>query len=277
MPFFDHDGLRFHYLDRGQGLPFVFQHGLGGDLSQPFGLYTPPPGVRLIGFDARAHGETRPLGDVHRVALAPFADDLIALLDHLAVPRAVVGGISMGAAVALNAALRYPGRVLGLVLVRSAWLDRPLPENARAFTHVAQHLLKFGPVEGRTRYLATPEYQAIAAEFPDAARSLEGQFLDPRAEECVVRLERIPHDSPCHDRSEWATIAVPALVLGNHHDPVHPWDFAQTLSQLIPGAELSELTPQSVSLARHADDLQTAIDRFLARIPPGDLPGRPLF
>lgn len=266
MPFFERDGLRFHYQEKGQGLPFVFQHGLGGDLSQPFGLYTPPKGVRLIGLDARAHGQTRPLGDVHQVALAPYADDLVALLDHLAIDRAVLGGISMGAAVALNAALRYPDRVLGLVLSRPAWLDRPLPENARAFTHVAQHLLKFGAEEGRKRYLASPEFQAIAAESPDTARSLELQFLDPRAEECVVRLERIPHDCPSHDRSEWVAVAVPTLVLGNRHDPVHPWEFAEILARHIPGANLVEITCKSVSLEQHADDMQKAIDGFLARV-----------
>ena len=263
MPFFERDGLSFHYLEKGDGLPFVFQHGLGGNVSQPFGLYTPPPGVRLIGFDARAHGETRPLGDVHSVAIDPFADDLVALLDHLSVDRAVVGGISMGAAVALNAALRYPGRVKGLVLSRPAWLDRPLPENARPFAHVAQHLLKFGAVEGLNRFRATPEYRAILAESPDTAGSLEAQFLDPRAEECVVRLERIPHDCPSHDRDEWAAIAVPSLILGNQQDPIHPWEFAMVMARHIPGAELVELTPKSRSLEAHAGDLQKAIDGFL--------------
>ncbi len=45
----------------------------------------------------------------------------------------MVGGISLGAAVAVNVALRHPGRVLGLVLVRPAWIDRPLPENVALY------------------------------------------------------------------------------------------------------------------------------------------------
>ena len=44
MPFFDHDDVQFHYREAGRGLPFVFQHGLGGDINQPFGLYRPDPG-----------------------------------------------------------------------------------------------------------------------------------------------------------------------------------------------------------------------------------------
>ena len=132
-PSFARDGLRFHFRDEGHGLPFVFQHGLGGDVNQPFGLYRPPAGVRLIAFDVRGHGETRPLGDIDKLTIATLADDLIGLIDHLGIEQAVVGGISLGAAVAVNVAIRYPGRVLGLVLVRPAWIDRPLPENVALY------------------------------------------------------------------------------------------------------------------------------------------------
>ncbi len=60
------DGIDFHYRDEGRGIPFVFQHGLGGDINQPFGLYRPAADVRLIALDMRGHGETRPLGDVRQ-------------------------------------------------------------------------------------------------------------------------------------------------------------------------------------------------------------------
>src|SRR5579883_836346 len=85
MPGFDHDSLRFHYRERGEGFPFIFQHGLGGDLNQPFSLYQPPAGIRLLGFDARGHGQTHPLGDVDQLSIATLADDLIAFLDHLGI------------------------------------------------------------------------------------------------------------------------------------------------------------------------------------------------
>ncbi len=42
MPFFYADSITFHYLDGGQGLPFVFQHGLGGDVHQAQDLFVPP-------------------------------------------------------------------------------------------------------------------------------------------------------------------------------------------------------------------------------------------
>ena len=123
--YFRHDNLDFHYLDVGSGLPFVFQHGLGGDVSQPFELYAPQPGVRLLTMDSRGHGMTRPIGAAEKFSFASFADDLWALLDHLDLQKAVVGGISMGAGVALNFALRYPERAVGLCSFgRPGWRSR---------------------------------------------------------------------------------------------------------------------------------------------------------
>ncbi len=265
MPFFDRDGVRFHYRDQGGGVPFVFQHGLGSDIALTHALFTPPPGARLIGFDARGHGETRPLGDPKHIAIASYADDLAALLDLLGLPAAVVGGVSMGAAIALSFVLRHPGRVLGLVLSRPAWLDRPLPENLRVFPHIALYLLRHGPREGLARFRETPEYQDLVREAPDCAEMVVANFEHPRAEECIARLERLPHDAPCHDRAEWRSIRVPTLVLANRQDPVHPWHLAETLTQSIPGAVLREITPKSVSLARHAADFQGIVEEYLAR------------
>jgi pimeloyl-ACP methyl ester carboxylesterase len=265
MPAFERDGLRFHYRDQGNGLPFVFQHGLGGDLNQPFGVYRPVAVVRLIAFDMRAHGETRPLGDIDKLTIATLADDLIAILGHLAIERGVVGGISLGAAVATNMALRYPERVLGLALSRPAWIDRPVPENVDRYATIARLIRELGPMGGLERFRTTPEFQAIERESPDCARSLEGQFEHPRAEECVARLERLARDTLCADRALIHSILVPTLILGNHQDPIHPWALATSLRQLIPNSELDEITPKSVSLDRHAADVQQAIDDFLTR------------
>ncbi len=269
MPFLDRDGLTFHFRELGDGLRFVFQHGLGGDLEQPFGVYRPAAGVRLIGFDMRGHGQTRPLGDVDKLTIAVLADDLAALLDHLQVEHAVIGGISLGSAVAVKFAFTQPGRVLGLVLSRPAWLDRPLPDNVRLYATIASLLRELGPKEGAERFRSSPEFQAMESISPDCARSLLGQFENPRAVECAARLERLAADRPCDDLAEYSSIAVPALILGNHQDPIHPWFLAARLAQLIPQAELREITPKSVSVDRHAADVQAAIDGFLMnRFPP---------
>jgi pimeloyl-ACP methyl ester carboxylesterase len=265
MPFFTHSGLTFHFLDEGHGLPVILQHGLGGDLNQPRGLFRPPEGVRFVSFDMRGHGETGPPGDASKLTIATLADDLIALLDHLGIDHGVIGGISLGAAVASSVALRYSERVRGLVLSRPAWIDRPLPENVDRYATIAQLLRKLGPQGGLERFRAMRLFQAIQRESPDCAASLEGQFTETRAQECVARLERLAADKLCEDRALFRGINRPTLILGNHQDPIHRWTIASTLHQLIPDSELRELTPKSVSLDRHAADVQQAIERFLAR------------
>jgi pimeloyl-ACP methyl ester carboxylesterase len=265
MPKLTHDQIDFNYQDIGSGIPFFFQHGLGADVNQTFGIFRPPPGFRLISFDCRAHGETRPVGDPEKIGIAAFADDLGALMDCLKIERAIVGGISMGAAIALNFTLRFSERVLGLVLSRPAWLDGPRPENAAVFTQIAQLIRQHGARGGREEFLKSDTYKKIQSELPDTANSLLNQFNHPRAEETVVKLERIPGDTPNRDLAELARIRVPTLVLANRQDPIHPFEYGEIVARSISGAEFKEITSKSVSIARHEEDVQRALADFLER------------
>lgn len=264
MPVWKHDGLEFHYLQTAAaGVPFFFQHGLGGNVDQPFGLFKPGPSIRLLAFDCRAHGQTRPVGDESKISLATFADDLASLMDGLQIPRAIVGGTSMGAATALNFALRFPARVLGLVLSRPAWLAGPMRENARVFGEIAQYLRQQGPQRGLELFEQTETFRQARLESSDTAESLRQQFLQPRAQECVARLERIPRDSPCASLEELKSLQMPVLICANRQDPIHPFAYGTILAEQIPAATFVELTPKSVSLAQHTADVQAALAGFI--------------
>ena len=276
MATFERDGIVFHYLDAGPGLPFVFQHGIGGDVGQPAGLFRPPQGVRLLCLDARAHGLTQPLGDPSALTFDVCGDDLVAWLDHLGVARAVIGGISMGAGVALNVAVRYPERVAGLVLSRPAWLDGPMPsENVARFAAIARLLRAVGAAGDRDQALrwalagfeAQGDYQELLASSPDTAQSLRGQITDERAVDAVARLERLPAGRPLADLRGAEGIRVPALVLAHGQDPIHRFAFGEVLAGTIPGARFVELTPKSIARERHAAEVHAALGAFLSRFP----------
>jgi pimeloyl-ACP methyl ester carboxylesterase len=225
MPAFERGSLAFNYLDEGDpsGRPFVFQHGLGGDISQPAGIFPPLSGVRLLSLDCRGHGGTRPLGPADKLSFSSFADDVAALMDHLGLQRAVVGGISMGAGVALNLALRYPQRVVGLVLSRPAWLDSPRPENLEAYPMIARLLREHGAKLGRKLFEGSEEYAELERAAPGAGRSLaSSQFGRPRAREYAAVLESLAGDAPSGDRAQWREMRAPALVLASWQDPTHP-------------------------------------------------------
>lgn len=260
-------GVTFHYTDVGAGVPFLFQHGIGGDVRQPAGLFSPRPGVRLLSFDARAHGQTVPLGDAAALSFDTFGDDLVALLDHLGLSAAIVGGISMGAGIALNVAVRYPQRVAGLVLSRPAWLAGPMPgESVALFDRIARLLREVGAGDrsGALRRLELDAtFSALAKRFPDTAASLRGQITEPRAVDAVARLERLPRDRPVAALRDAAAIRVPALVLAHDQDPIHPLAFGVALARTVPGARLVRLTPKAVDRSRHAAEVQHALAGFL--------------
>lgn len=268
MATFTHDGIEFFYRQTAEaGIPFVFQHGLGGDTSQPFGLYRPPAGYRMLTFDARAHGQTRPVGPAEQLCFRTFGEDLRAFLDHLQIARAVIGGISMGAALSLHFALRWPERVAALVLSRPAWLEAPYDWNVRMFSLIAEFLRKHGAVQGLAEFKQTPEYQDALARWPDVAATFVNQFMAPGAAETALKLERIIRDSPHSDRAAWARLKMPVLVLGNALDPIHPYEFALEMARVIPGARFEEITSKSISLERHTADVQRVLDDFLPGCP----------
>jgi len=268
MPRFAHDGLEFRYYDAGEGLPVVFQHGLGCDLRQITALFPPPTAFRLLSMDFRGHGETQPLGPPEKLALATVADDLVALMDGREIGQAVLGGSSMGAAVALNLALRFPRRVRALVLYRPCWVDRPLPANAAVFVSVTQFLRQYGAKEGREQIQRSEEYQGLLRQSPYVAAALLALFDDPRAEETAVKFARIADDAPCHSLAELAAVRVPTLVLANRQDPVHPYEYGEILAQTIPAARFCEVPPKSDGEPRHAADVRRCVSEFLHSLEP---------
>jgi pimeloyl-ACP methyl ester carboxylesterase len=273
MAGFERDGIVFHYLDVGRGTPFIFQHGIGGDVRQPASLCRPLKGIRLLCLDARAHGQTQPLGDPAALTFDAFGDDLVALLDHLGVEGAVIGGISMGAAVALNVAARYPERVAGLVLSRPAWLDGPMPlENVTRYAAIARLLRAVDGAGDKDQALrqalaefeSSDDYRSLLATSPDTAQSLRGQLTNERAVDAVARLERLPADRPLTELGAAAAIRVPTLVLAHRQDPIHRFVFGEVLARAIPGAEFVELTPKSIARDRHAAEVQGCLEAFLS-------------
>ena len=219
----------------------------------------------MIAFDVRGHGLTEPLGEPSQLRFRVFGDDLMALMEHLALERAIVGGISMGAALALHFTLAHSEKVEALVLSRPAWLEAPCPWNVKMFTLVSGLIRRHGPRQGLVEFQQTNEYREALARWPDVANSLSLQFQHPRAPESAEKLERIIQDCPHPDRSAWGGVHVPTLVLGNRQDPIHPFDYAETLARAIPNAQLREITSKSISVPQHEADVRRWLTEFLQR------------
>jgi pimeloyl-ACP methyl ester carboxylesterase len=255
----------------------VLLHGLGGELSQLWGLTAGEVGGRpspILAADAREHGRTF-TADMGPLSFEAMAQDLTGLADHLQLgPKLVLVGVSMGAATALAVAIKDPGRVYALVIVRPAWLNQPLPDNLRAFPEVAQLLRAVGPEKGRAIFQESARYREIEAISPSGAASLLGQFDQSKAVARARRLEEMPSSVPYQDVRSIMSLSVPVLVIGAPSDPVHPIGYAEELASLIPGSRLAVLTSRDLSPERNRADLEAAVTGFLADLAP--MPGRHL-
>jgi len=265
MPFVECNGIRFYYELSGTGSPLVaFQHGLGADVSQPKSILGGSTRLGTLSFDCRGHGRTEPLGSPDQLKFSTFADDLRAVLDALRVDGLIVGGISMGAGVALNFALRNPARVQALILSRPAWLDVPCPPNLEIFRSLSRWLKDGGLQSAKERLLADPGFRRIESISRDNAASILRQLERPSLEATIATLGSLPGDAPCPTPEAWREVAVPTLVLVNALDALHPVEYGERIAAGIPGARLVEVAPKEKDPSLHAREARQAIEAFVA-------------
>lgn len=242
----------------GAGKPVIFQHGLGGDARQTEEALPSHPALRRITLECRGHGRS-PAG---AASIALFAEDVAALVESLPRPVAL-GGISMGAAIALRLAVTRPGMVAALVLVRPAWIAGPAPPNMAPVAEVAALLARLPADEARVAFASSEMARRLAAEAPDNLASLDGYFDREPREETARLLAAIAADGPGITEDQIAALRLPTLVCGSEEDAIHPMPVAERLAALIPGAWLVRLPPKGRDRAAHFAALHAAISAFL--------------
>ena len=126
-----------YYEVAGAGVPFLFVHGgLGGgrgsEVFRQHHMAELAPHATVIAFDRRAAGQSEePTGGY---GFDCFVADIMALLDHLGHPRAVLIGHSAGGPQVLQCALDHPQRVMGLVLSSTASQTVRVPPGLASLT-----------------------------------------------------------------------------------------------------------------------------------------------
>ncbi len=253
------DGAALAGIEIGEGPAVIFQHGLGGDEAQ-VSAHFPEHGFRRLTLECRAQGRSEP-GDPAHFSIQTFADDVLAFAGARGVERFALGGISMGAAIALNIAVRHPDRVDALILARPAWGFENAPENMRALAEVAAHLVNGGKEAFKNSALG----QRLAMEAPDNLASMLGFFGRADLATTAKLLSAIAADGPGVSREQAASIKVPTLVIGNDLDIVHPMPLAKEIAGRIPGAQYVEIAPKSLDKAVHAQEFKETVKKFLAQ------------
>jgi pimeloyl-ACP methyl ester carboxylesterase len=231
-----YEGHRIEYDSYGEGdRVIVLVHGLLMN-RRMFGRLGPAlaeRGNRAICVDLLGHGRSDRPEDLRLYSMPLFARQVAALLDHLKLKSAVVGGTSLGANVALELATREPERARGLFLEMPV-LDNALVAVAGTFTPVMLSLQLGRPLFEvvsrltsaipRTHYLLDIGLDWIRQRPGPSLAVLEGLLLG----------ETAPH------REQRRQIEQPALIVGHPRDPLHPFSDSGMLAEELPNARLVE-------------------------------------
>jgi pimeloyl-ACP methyl ester carboxylesterase len=252
MPITEVDGRKVHYQQTGSGPDVVLIHGVTGDLSIWFlcrAMQALGESHRVTAYDLRGHGysDAPPTG----YTSADHAGDLIGLMDHLGIGRALLVGHSFGGVIALHAAVLAPERVEALVL------SDPYFPALRHLEDVSRwgHWQNFRAEARRAGVELSDEHWYDLGKFFDQILHLEGErLLQFRREVGLPALNRLLRlgGTTCGDDSKVEAgltaeliegVSVPALALYGEHSPF--LSTAQYLvdhlpncrSAIIPGAK----------------------------------------
>lgn len=235
------------YYDVGQGRPVVLLHAFPLSAEQWLPqLHRVPRGWRLVAPDLRGFGiagddSSGPEG----LAIDDYADDVLALMAHLDIPRGVIAGLSMGGYVAFAIWRKAAARVSGLVL-----------SNTRASADSAEARA------GRDRMIDLVRREgpsAVASEMIPRLLGATTRLEQPDLEEAIrVLIEANSADAiatglrALRDRPDstplLSSISCPTVVIGSDEDVIVPVAEAEALHRAIAGSSLLIL-PQAGHLS----------------------------
>jgi pimeloyl-ACP methyl ester carboxylesterase len=227
-------GATLSGLEQGEGLPVVFLHAGVCDkrmwLDQMDAVAA--RGWHAIAYDRRGYGESTSEDE-------PFShlEDLEALLEEMDVHAAILVGCSMGGGLAVDFALAYPGRVIGLVLIATSINGAPWSATAEesAIEMAEEDAWERGDIDLLNR--------VQAHEWLDGPRSQNGRvggavrelFLDMNA--IVLSKPELTQEEVSPDAwSRMETVAAPTLLIVGDEDFTALVERHETLSETMPNA-----------------------------------------
>ena len=228
------DSDRLEYTEFGSGEKWVvLLHGqlMPRRMHDPLGRVLAAEGFHVVTLDLLGHGRSDRPEDPKEYSMTAWAEQVVALLDHLGAETAVVGGTSLGANVSLEVAALAPERVQALLL------EMPVLDNA-----VEAGILAFAPLLFLSRFLP-PAVRVTAGASRLVPRNLAGFWggivldtLDQRPASMAAVIHGIFFGRVAPPSRLRKRIEAPALVVGHPRDPIHLAADALMVAEELPNA-----------------------------------------
>jgi pimeloyl-ACP methyl ester carboxylesterase len=226
---------RLEYTEYGSGDAWVvLLHGqlMPRRMHQPLARALASEGLHVVTLDLLGHGRSDRPADPLVYSMTAFAEQVVALLDHLGAAQAVVGGTSLGANVSLEVATIAPERVRGLVV------EMPVLDNA-----VEAGILAFAPLLFAARFLpfTVNSVRLVTRPIPRGIvpfwAGIVLDTLDQRADSVAAVVHGLFYGRLAPSSRLRRAITAPALVVGHPADPIHPAADAAMLAEEMPNAD----------------------------------------
>jgi pimeloyl-ACP methyl ester carboxylesterase len=248
MPSFHHGAVEIAYLDEGEGDPIVLVHGFASSKNVNW-VYPGwvselrKDGRRVIALDNRGHGESAKLYDPAQYDIATMASDVIALMDHLGIPRADIMGYSLGSRMTAVLAHDEPQRLRSAIL---GGIGIGLIEGG-------------GPGENVAVALEAPSLEDVTDPVGRTFRAFADQTRsDRRALAACLRGSR-----KLMTRQEAADIDVPVLIAVGSNDEIA--GSAEALGHVIPQSQVLAIPNRDHMRAVGDKVYKTGVTDFLSQ------------
>ena len=234
--FVEHHGHQLAYEVHGEGpRVLVYLHGilLDANVNRSLARSLAERGNRVVLLDLLGHGRSSKPARAADYRMDLYVSQVMALLDHLGIESAVLGGLSLGANVSLLAAVEHPDRVTGLVLEMPV-LERAAPAIALTFVPL---LLGLHYARGPAGLLMRGVRRLPRIGIGPVDSLLEAGSMGPDPMASILHGVLLGPVAPTQDQRR--ALRLPLLVVGHPADVLHPFTDAESLVRDVPGARLA--------------------------------------
>jgi pimeloyl-ACP methyl ester carboxylesterase len=200
--------------------------GSGELWAEPFAILS--QNWRVITYDHRGAGAT--VAPVESITFNRLVDDVFAVLDAYHVENCVLAAESAGASTALAAALKYPNRITGLVIVDGMYFRETPPEKDLFLSGLRK---AYPATLDRFVETCVPELDS------DHIKRWGRQIIDRASQAAAIALYLSAGEIDL--RNELSRISQSTLILHGEADGIVPVEEARRLAEILPNAKLSVL------------------------------------
>jgi len=231
--FFEANGVRLHYVQAGKGTPVILVHGLAfnhaAEWKLPRVFQRLSKRYRVIAFDNRGHGKSDKPYDPSQYGLE-LVEDVVRLMDHLAIAKAHVVGYSLGGFITLRLALSHPERLLSAAPCGAGWTANPAEELKLLYT-LSEDLEQGRGITALLKWLQMPG-KALPLPVLWFGNFVTCALNNVKALSCLLR--NAPALLP--SESEVRANIVPCLTIVGANDRMR--GFAEQMAGVMPNLEL---------------------------------------